>query len=81
MPNKLFLPDDTNERGGRVVVMYATVPEITEVDEARATLKIEGLAVNENNPDSGAAFTLLLIGNQIKLPRAISNMKIVIEEE
>lgn len=80
MQNELFLPDETETRGGRVIELSVPAPDITEVDEQRATVKIEGVAADENNPEAGAVITLSLMGNQIKLPRAISNIKIIIEE-
>lgn len=77
----LFLPDETELRGGRVIELNVAAPDITEVDERRAAVKIEGIAIDGNYIEAGALFELSLIGNQIKIPRAISNIKIIIEEE
>ncbi|MDR1093468.1 MAG: hypothetical protein LBL66_04895 [Clostridiales bacterium] len=80
MTDGLFLPDGTESRGGRSIKLSVTAPEITEADETRATVKIEGLAVDENNGGAGAVIELSLMGNQIKIPRAIGFIKIIIEE-
>lgn len=76
----LFLPEDTNERGGRIVKIDIPCVDVTEVDEAHATVKLEGVAVDYDNPDKGAVVWLEVMGNQIKIPRAIGNIRIIFEE-
>lgn len=76
----LFLPEDTNERGGRMVSLTLDRAEITEADEARGVVKIEGLAVDDFGPDTGAIVELTLIGNCVRIPRVIGVVRITIEE-
>lgn len=76
----LFMPEDTNERGGRVVTMDIPAVDVSEVDEAHNIIKLEGVAVDYDDPGKGAMVWLEFMGNQIKLPRAIGNIRIIIEE-
>lgn len=81
--SKFFLPEIAGDHRDRSVTMNLIKPEITNIDEAHNTITIEGLAAgaDDSNNDYGTVVTIELLGNQLRIPRNIYNIRIIIEED